>query len=119
MTRISFDGSSTPAPASQQQLKPAMEKLTAEDAPLAHKRDWKRPTVVPKQRRAGQPVFLKVKLWPDISFKFCDAKRSDFPGNCQIKFDGLPDRNLVDAKQEVPASGISPSSDVLNARTWI
>ncbi|KAK1519397.1 uncharacterized protein CCOS01_11048 [Colletotrichum costaricense] len=26
---------------------------------------------------------------------------SDFPGNYQIKFDGLPDRNLVDAKQEV------------------
>ncbi|KAK1456153.1 hypothetical protein CCUS01_10141 [Colletotrichum cuscutae] len=79
-----------------------------QDAPLAHKRNWKRPTAVPKQRRAGQPLFLKVKLemkslatWTDISFKFCDAKGSDFPGNYQIKFDGLPDRNLVDAKQEV------------------
>ncbi|KXH26633.1 hypothetical protein CSIM01_02934 [Colletotrichum simmondsii] len=79
-----------------------------QDAPLAHKRNPKRPDVVPKQRRAGQPVFLKVKLemkslatWPDISFKFCDAKGSDFPGNYQIKFDWLPNRDLVHAKKEV------------------
>ncbi|KAK1725554.1 uncharacterized protein BDZ83DRAFT_299707 [Colletotrichum acutatum] len=79
-----------------------------DDAPLAHKRNRKRPDVVPKQRHAGQPVFLKTKLelkslatWPDISFNFCDAKGSDFSGNYQIKFDWLPDRDLFHAKQEV------------------
>ncbi|EXF77280.1 hypothetical protein CFIO01_04085 [Colletotrichum fioriniae PJ7] len=77
-------------------------------APLGHRHNWDRPAVVPKQRRAGEPVFLKVKLqhWslaatPEIAFKFCDAKGSDFPGNYQIKFDWLPGRDLFHAKQEV------------------
>ncbi|KXH30510.1 hypothetical protein CSAL01_09231 [Colletotrichum salicis] len=67
--------------------------LTA-DAPLAKRRGY-RNAVVPSQRRARRPVFLKVDTHSTIvvtrdvvSNYYCDAKGSRFPRH--IRFDWLP-----------------------------